>query len=87
MPLKWKLRIVIDCVKKKPALPDVDWSRDTPVFHKVIGDLQSIKTAWRNPGMHIEATYTNDEASQAYNVVRLFMEHLAVELPGPAVFA
>ena len=36
-----------------------------------------MKVAWRNPTMHIEATYDDKEALYLLTTVEAFMQHLA----------
>ena len=43
----------------------------------VMGDLQAVKLAWRNPTMHIVKKYSEDEASRIFDAVRGFMQRLA----------
>jgi hypothetical protein len=42
--------------------------------------LESVKTAWRNPSMHADAKYTEDEAEDIFSAVKRFMKHLAEHL-------
>jgi hypothetical protein len=56
----------------------IDWKRDEPYFRDLLGDLQAIKMAWRNPTMHIVRRYTTDEAEDVLVAVRALMWRLAV---------
>ena len=39
-----------------------------------------VKTAWRNPTMHIEKTYTPQRAEEILLAVKSFMAHLATKI-------
>lgn len=60
-----------------------DWRRLQPLFIELLGDLQSVKIAWRNPTMHIVRHYTPEEAEEIFAAVRRFMSRLAQELSEP----
>lgn len=49
------------------------WRRDESLFRDLLGDLQSIKLAWRNPTMHIVRKYAPDEAEEVFRASRRFM--------------
>lgn len=51
-----------------------------PFYQQVLGDLVSVKSAWRNPTMHIVRSYDVAEASAICEAVRVLMTHLATEL-------
>lgn len=53
------------------------WKREEPFFRDVLGDLQTVKIAWRNPTMHIVRHYTPEEAEEIFRAVRGFMKRLA----------
>jgi hypothetical protein len=59
--------------KKKPR----GWKKDEPFYREVLGDLQAIKIAWRNPTMHIVRHYSAEEAEDVFRAVRTFMKRLA----------
>jgi len=63
--------------KTKPP----EWKRDEAVFKEILGDLIAIKTAWRNPTMHVTRRYSQEEAAQIYQAVRLFISRLVTKLP------
>jgi hypothetical protein len=42
--------------------------------------LRSVKNAWRNPTMHIEATYSQEWADRILQAVQVFMVHLTSRL-------
>jgi hypothetical protein len=54
-----------------------EWKKDEPFYRDMAGDLQIIKSSWRNPTMHIVKKYTPDEADGIFRAVRSFMQRLA----------
>jgi hypothetical protein len=42
----------------------------------ILGHLETVKIAWRNPTMHPKATYTEEEAKSLLNAVEIFMKDL-----------
>jgi hypothetical protein len=65
-------------IDQKRRAKGVRWRRDEPYFTEVLGDLTSIKMAWRNPTMHVRRKYTPDETLDIFNAVKTFMQRLAV---------
>jgi hypothetical protein len=55
----------------------VKWKRDETFFRDILGSLQMIKIAWRNPTMHIVRSYAPEEAEEIFRAVRTFMKQLA----------
>lgn len=56
------------------------WSLGQPerdFYENVYSDLSAVRTAWRNPVMHVEGIYEPDRAMHILNVVKGFMQHLA----------
>jgi len=49
-------------------------------FTEAIAMLRSVKDAWRNPTMHVENVYTEEQAEDIRNVVKAFMRKLATKL-------
>lgn len=60
----------------KHGLKDAKWKRQEPFFRDLMGDLQIIKMAWRNPTMHIVRHYSTDEAEEVFRATRAFMKRL-----------
>jgi hypothetical protein len=58
----------------------IQWRRDEPFFRDVLGDLLSVKLAWRNPTMYIVRKYTPDESEDVFRAVRGLMIRLAMRL-------
>lgn len=48
--------------------------------------LHSVRVAWRNPSMHADQKYTEEEAEDIYNAVKGFMRHLAKHLNESGVY-
>ena len=53
---------------------------DRPFFAGAAAMMRSVEHAWRNPTMHIEKVYTEEQAEDIWNAVRGFMRHLATKL-------
>jgi HEPN domain-containing protein len=66
-----------DKIAEKHKLKGIKWKRDEPFFRDILGDLQTIKIAWRNPTMHIVRHYNPEEAEEIFRAVRGFMKRLA----------
>ena len=45
-------------------------------FEAILGHLETIKIAWRNPTMHPKITYTEEEAKTLLKAVEVFMKEL-----------
>lgn len=67
-------------VNAKHKTKGIAWKRDQPLFIEILGDLKSIKIAWRNPTMHIHRKYTADEAAEIFRATKRFMERLSARL-------
>lgn len=57
-----------------------DWIKDEAFLSAAITMLTAVKTAWRNPTMHVEKTYTVEQAEGIWEAVRGFMRQLATNL-------
>ncbi len=55
------------------------WSRraNRHFYEGVYASLDSVKNPWRNATMHVEQTYTDEEAENIYYAVRAFMSKIA----------
>jgi hypothetical protein len=58
----------------------LEWQADELFFRTATVDLRAVKEAWRNPTMHVERRYYDEEAREVWNAVRAFMRHLATKL-------
>jgi hypothetical protein len=50
---------------------------DKETFSGFYASLDAVKVAWRNPTMHVENKYTEEEAQHVFDVVRGFMNVIA----------
>jgi hypothetical protein len=59
--------------------PKRTWSaaHDKEFFHSAYVSLDAVRVAWRNPTMHIENKYTDDEGAHIFLAVKGFMTKLA----------
>lgn len=57
-----------------------EWTADDAFFSTATANLRSVKDAWRNPTMHVERRYNDEEAQEVWNAARAFMRHLATKL-------
>lgn len=57
-----------------------EWASDEPFLSEAIAMLTAVKTAWRNPTMHVENIYTAEQAEEVWRAVRGFARHLATRL-------
>jgi hypothetical protein len=64
-------------ITAKHKTKGIRWKRDEPYFRDIMGDLQVIKIAWRNPTMHIVRSYSQEEAEDVFRAVRAFMIRLS----------
>ena len=70
-----KIETALDSLDRKVA-PKEDWD----FFQQAKVNFRAVQTAWRNPTMHIEKTYTEQGARDIMNATRVFMEQLASRL-------
>ncbi len=75
-----QLKEIQSRIDQKWKKKGIRWKRDEPFFREVLGHLQAVKVAWRNPTMHIENQYTLDQAEDIFNAVRGFMRYLSTRL-------
>jgi len=66
---------------KKP-LQDraLEWRPDELFFSTATANLRVVKDAWRNPTLHVERSYNEEEAREVHSSIRAFMRHLATRL-------
>jgi hypothetical protein len=70
------LRAVRDEIGRRPI---GSWD-DRAFFDGLFVSLEAVRSAWRNGTMHVDRTYTNDEAEDVFAAVRRFMLTLAARL-------
>jgi len=56
------------------------WRADELFFSQASAHLMAVKDAWRNPTMHVEQNYDDDQALAVFNAVRGFMSSLSIKL-------
>jgi hypothetical protein len=56
------------------------WKTDDIFFSEATANLRAVKSAWRNPTMHVGSKYTDEEAENIFSAIKGFMKHLAVKL-------
>jgi hypothetical protein len=56
------------------------WRKSEPAFAEAAALLRSVKTAWRNPTMHVDRIHTQEQAADIFSAARAFMRHLATAL-------
>ena len=71
------IKQIKDKVDAKHKTKTVRWKKDEPYFKDLLGDLQAVKLAWRNPTMHIVRRYTPEEAEDVFIAVRALMVRLS----------
>jgi hypothetical protein len=63
---------------KTPSSPRTP--EDRVFFAECAAQFGHVKNAWRNPVMHIEETYEEEQAQDIFNAVKAFLRHLATRL-------
>jgi hypothetical protein len=56
------------------------WVKEEAFFAEAVADLRAIKKAWRDTTMHVERTYTPEQASEIFAASAGLMKHLATRL-------
>jgi hypothetical protein len=66
------------------ALPgdkrSAEWASNGAFYADLTADLRSIKTAWRNPTMHVDRSYTAEQAIDVWNATVTFLKHASSKL-------
>jgi HEPN domain-containing protein len=57
-----------------------EWAGDEAFLSEAVVMLTAVKTAWRNPTMHIERLYTLEQADDVWRAAKSFMGQLATKL-------
>jgi len=70
-------------LNKKHSTKNEEWQRLEPEYKDILATINSIKSAWRNPTMHLANKYTEQEAEDIFNAVAHFMRNLAKNPPKP----
>lgn len=58
----------------------IAWKAEADFYTNVTAHLFTVKNAWRNPTMHVERKYTEEEAEDIFNAVKGLMRHIAKHL-------
>jgi hypothetical protein len=64
-------------IKMKHRTKGIRWKRDEKFFSEILGDLEAVKIAWRNPTMHVRSVHTLEEAENIFRAVKTFARRLA----------
>jgi hypothetical protein len=67
-------------LEKNPAARSPEWQAKGDFFADALANLRAVRTAWRNPAMHVRGAYDEEKALDIFHAVRGFMRHLATEL-------
>jgi len=74
----WKM---LDNIRKeldrRNKLADNDWLTKRPLYDDVYTQLCAVRTAWRNPVMHVDAKHDSSDATRIMHAVKDFMGLLA----------
>jgi len=76
-------RILKKCreeLEKKRENRAAEWAADDAFFSQATATLMAVKNAWRNPTMHVEINYTENQSEDVFNAVKAFMRSLATKL-------
>jgi hypothetical protein len=57
-----------------------EWRSDEQFFSAATATLRAVKDAWRNPSLHVEKDYNEEQAADVRQAVRAFMRQLATKL-------
>jgi hypothetical protein len=72
-------RISLEITKKRQQ-KSRKWLKSEPFYAGALAHLQGVKTAWRNPTMHVARIYTPEVAFDIFSNVVGLMRHLATKL-------
>lgn len=75
------IKQINDKITAKHNSKSPKWKKSEHFFRDVLGDLQSVKMAWRNPTMHIVRHYNMEEAEEIFIAARRFVIRVAEKLP------
>lgn len=67
-------------IQTRKRIKAAGWDAEKVFYEESAAHISTVKTAWRNPTMHIEKQYSVESARDAYNSVSAFMRHLASKL-------
>lgn len=73
-------------IETNDKVNDPNWTPKRQFFVDSVAHLFAVKNAWRNPSMHLENKYAENEAERIYRAVKDFMGHLATHLDASGQF-
>jgi hypothetical protein len=75
---------LIGPMDKQLALPKNEriqlWATEEKFFAEAVADLRAVKKAWRDTTMHVERTYSREQAMKVFEASLGLMTHLATRL-------
>ena len=74
------LRRFNDELGKERSKRSPEWAADDVFFSGAATMLMGVKTAWRNPTMHVDINYDEEQVLDIWDQVRSFMRHIATKL-------
>jgi HEPN domain-containing protein len=63
-----------------PKNPNLDWQANLPFFSELVFDIRAAKRRYRDTTMHVESTYTTEEAKAVLSAVVTMIRHAAKRL-------
>lgn len=80
------LRGMSDAELKKKAAAHAVFLKHRDFYEDIAAMFSAVKDAWRNATMHVERSYSEEEAEEIIGAVRTFMKSLAKKLDEKGVF-
>lgn len=74
------LKKIEKAISENHASKTSEWLAIEKFYRDVSGDLLTIKQAWRNPVMHIERRYDQEQAEQVLLAVKVFIQRMSNQL-------
>lgn len=74
------LKEINDKIRANNTTKVPSWLASRGFYENALAYLHAVKDAWRNPSMHLDKKYTEEEAESIYAAVRNLMRHLAQHL-------
>ena len=80
------LRLIRDRIEQNNKTSIPAWTNSRSFYENALAYLHAVKDAWRNPSMHLDRKYTQEEAESIFVAVRNLMRNLAEHLNESGVF-
>lgn len=80
------LKKIVKQMDINDAAGDPLWKSKRRFFADVHSQLCAVKNAWRNPSMHLERKYDEQDAGRIFNAVKDFMQLVATHLDDTGTF-